>query len=109
MDALRKLCFAGLFQHRRIKAVSDHVKEMAAEFIEALAEYRNVREFVLAENIQRLIGDQRTCQQQAIPRQLRKPMQSFAGLRLMILDLVTFVADDHVRLPRDQFFFQSPD
>ena len=70
MDTLGQFSLAGLFQHRRIEAVSDHVKEMAAEFIEALSEYRNVREFVLAENIQRLIGDQRTCQQQPIPRQL---------------------------------------
>ena len=93
---------------RRIIAIAHHVEIAIAEQIEAAAEHGGIGEFVLAEHVDGLVGDDRAGEQQAIPRLRAQPVQCLAGGDIVGLDLVTLVADDHVRPPRGQLLFQAP-
>ena len=89
-------------------AIAHHVEVAVAEQVEAVAVDRRVGEFVLAEHVDGLVGDDRAGEQQAVFRLRAQPVQRPARGDVVGLDLVPFVADDAVRPPRGQFLLQAP-
>ena len=81
---------------------------VGAEAVEAASEDAFVQKLVLAEEVQRAVGDRRSCQDQVVAADLAEPMQGFRALRLRVLDLARFITDDHVRVPSGQLCFQTP-
>ena len=81
---------------------------LAAESVKGTAEDAFVEELVLAEEIQRAVGDRGTGQNEVVPAGLAEPVQRFGAFGLRILDLAAFVADDHVGFPSGDLCFQSP-
>ena len=94
--------------HRRVVAIAHHVEVAVAEQVEAVAVDRRVGEFVLAEHVDGLVGDDRAGEQQAVFRLRAQPVQRPARGDVVGLDLVALVADDAVRLPCGQLLLQAP-
>ena len=88
--------------------VAHHVEVAVAEQVEAVAVDRRVNEFVLAEYIDGLVGNDRAGEQQAVFCLRAQPVQRPARGDVVGLDLVTLVADDAVRLPCSQLLLQAP-
>lgn len=108
MQLLGEFRLHAFLHDRRIIAIAHHVEIAVAEQVEAAAEHGRVGEFVLAEHVDGLVGDDRAGEQQAIGHPRAQPVQRLAGGDVVGFDLVTLVADDHVRLPRGQLLFQAP-
>ena len=108
MQLFREFCRHAFLHDRRIIAIAHHVEIAVAEQVEAAAEYGGIGEFVLAEHVDGLVGDDRAGEQQAIGHPRAQPVQRLAGGDIVGLDLVALVADDAVRFPRGQLLFQAP-
>ena len=108
MQLLGEFRLHAFLHNRRIIAIAHHVEIAVAEQVEAAAEYGGIGEFVLAEHVDGLVGDDRAGEQQAIPRLRAQPVQRLAGGDVVGFDLVTLVADDAIRPPRGQLLFQAP-
>ncbi len=89
-------------------SIAHHVEVAVAEQVKAVAVDRRVGEFVLAEHVDGLVGDDRAGEQQAVLCPRAQPVQRPARGDVVGLDLVALVADDAVRLPRGQFLLQAP-
>ena len=85
--------------YRRVITIAHHVEVAVAEQVEAVAVDRRVGEFVLAEHVDGLVGDDRAGEQQAVLCPRAQPVQRPARGDVVGLDLVALVADDAVRLP----------
>ena len=108
MQLFGEFCLHAFLHDRRIIPIAHHVEITVAEQVEAAAKHGRIGEFVLAEHVDGLVGDDRAGEQQAIGHPRAQPVQRLAGGDIVGLDLVTLVADDAVRPPRGQFLFQAP-
>ena len=108
MQLLGEFRLHAFLHDRRIIAIAHHVEIAVAEQVEAAAEYGGIGEFVLAEHVDGLVGDDRAGKQQAIGHPRTQPVQRLAGGDIVGLNLVALVADDAIRLPRSQLLFQAP-
>ena len=59
--------------------VADHIKVPIAEYIEALAKDGGTQEFVLAEHVDGLVGNDRSCEQQPVPCPRAQPVHGFGS------------------------------
>ena len=108
MQLLHEFCLHAFLHDRRIIAIAHHVEIAVAEQVKAAAEHGRVGEFVLAEHVDGLVGDDRAGEQQAIGHPRAQPVQRLAGGDVVGLNLVALVADDAVRPPHGQLLFQAP-
>ena len=81
---------------------------LPAESEKAASEDAFIQKLVLAEEIQGAIRDRRSREDQIELAHGSKLVKRLAAFRLRILDLAAFIADDHVRLPLDDYVVQSP-
>ena len=108
MQLFREFRLHAPLHHRRVVAIAHHVEVVVAEQVETVAVDRRVGEFVLAEYVDGLVGDDRAGEQQAVFRLRAQPVQRPARGDVVGLDLVALVADDAVRLPCGKFLLQAP-
>ena len=108
MQLLREFRLHAFLHDRRIIPIAHHVEIAVAEQVKAAAEHGRVGEFVLAEHVNGLVGDDRAGEQQAIGHPRAQPVQRLAGGDVVGLNLVALVADNAIRPPRGQLLFQAP-
>jgi hypothetical protein len=91
-----------------VLTVADHVKVPIAEYIEALAKYCRVEEFILAEYVDGFVGNDRPCEQQHVLCPRAQPVHGLGSRNVMGFNLVAFVGNNHVGVPCGKFLFQTP-
>ena len=89
-------------------AVTAHVKILVAEGIKRCAEYLRIEESVLREHVQFAVRDDRTREQQLVPRLIADVVHPLALGGAVLLQLVSLVRDHQVGVVRQQFLFEPP-
>jgi hypothetical protein len=89
-------------------SVAHHVEVAVSKAVKAAAKDGGVEEFVLAEHVQRLVGNDRAGERQPILRCRADAVHRLACRNVVGLDLVALIADNHVGLPGQNLLLQPP-
>ena len=108
MELFRQLALHGFLQHRGMVPIAHHVEVPVAEGIEAVPVNGRVQEFILAEHINGLVGDNRTGQQEPVAGLCAHPVHGLTGGDIVGFDFMALVRDNQVGVPCSQSLFQPP-
>ena len=89
-------------------AVAAHVKILVAEGVKRCAEYLRIKEAVLREHIQFAVRDDRTREQQLVPRLIADVVHPLALGGAVLLQLMRLVRYHQVGVISQQFLFEPP-
>ena len=103
-----EVLFHRILHDGSVLPVPSHVEITGTEGVKTPAENRRVQKFVLRKNIQSLVCHGSSRQKHPIFRNRTQSVHGLGCRGVVGLDFVTFIADNHVRLPSGQFLFQPP-